>query len=39
MVRRDKVRGHSDATYDIVPKQDQLFNVEFLEIAPTPIIA
>ncbi|KAJ5880880.1 uncharacterized protein N7473_011933 [Penicillium subrubescens] len=39
MVRRDIVRGHNDATYDIVPKQDQLFNVEFLEIAPTPIIA
>lgn len=35
----DKVPGHSDATYGPVPKKDQIFKVEFLDIAPTPIIA
>ncbi|RAH41796.1 uncharacterized protein BO95DRAFT_372408 [Aspergillus brunneoviolaceus CBS 621.78] len=39
MVQEDKIPGHNDATYDIVPKEDQLLNVEFLEVAPTPIIA
>jgi hypothetical protein len=39
MAEQDKVRGHSDAVYGPVPKEDQLLNVEFLEIAPTPIIA
>ncbi|KAF7128414.1 hypothetical protein CNMCM5793_003144 [Aspergillus hiratsukae] len=37
MSKQDKVAGHSDAIYDPVPKQDQLFKVEFLEVAPTPI--
>lgn len=35
----DKVRGHSNAIYGPVPKGDQIFDVEFLEVAPTPIIA
>lgn len=35
----ERVRGHSEARYGPVPKADQLFNVEFLEIAPTPIKA
>ena len=39
MAEQDKVRGHSDAIYGPVPKEDQLLDVEFLEIAPTPIIA
>ncbi|RAK79428.1 uncharacterized protein BO72DRAFT_526081 [Aspergillus fijiensis CBS 313.89] len=39
MVQEDKVPGNNDATYDIVPKEDQLLSVEFLEVAPTPIIA
>jgi hypothetical protein len=39
MAERDKVRGHNDAIYSPVPKEDQLFGVEFLEIAPTPIKA
>lgn len=39
MVEQDKVRGHNDAVYDTVPKEDQLLHVQFLEIAPTPIIA
>lgn len=32
-----KVPGHNSATYGPVPKGDQLFQVEFLEIAPSPI--
>jgi hypothetical protein len=32
-----KVPGHNNATYGPVPKADQLFQVEFLEIAPSPI--
>ncbi|RYP80337.1 hypothetical protein DL769_002517 [Monosporascus sp. CRB-8-3] len=32
-----KVPGHNNATYGPVPKVDQLFQVEFLEIAPSPI--
>ncbi|KAJ5130655.1 uncharacterized protein N7515_006694 [Penicillium bovifimosum] len=39
MVRKDRVSGHNDAVYDIVPKEDQIWKIEFLEIAPTPIIA
>lgn len=39
MAEQDKVRGHNDAIYGPVPKEDQLLDVEFLEIAPTPIIA
>ncbi|KAK3314055.1 hypothetical protein B0H66DRAFT_607300 [Apodospora peruviana] len=31
------VPGHNDAFYGPVPKQDQLFIVDYLEIAPTPI--
>ncbi|KAL4794689.1 hypothetical protein BDV19DRAFT_364628 [Aspergillus venezuelensis] len=33
----NKVPGNNDAVYAIVPKEDQLFNVEFLEVAPMPI--
>ncbi|KAF4610387.1 hypothetical protein G7Y89_g15732 [Cudoniella acicularis] len=39
MAEQDKVRGHNDAIYGPIPKEDQLLDVEFLEIAPTPIIA
>ena len=39
MAKQDKVRGHNDAVYGPVPKEDQLLDIEFLEIAPTPIIA
>ncbi|CAJ2502973.1 Uu.00g103670.m01.CDS01 [Anthostomella pinea] len=39
LVGVDEVPGHNNATYGPVPKNDQLFAVEFLEIAPTPIIA
>jgi hypothetical protein len=39
IAEQDKVRGHNDAIYGPVPKEDQLLDVEFLEIAPTPIIA
>lgn len=35
----DKVPGHNNATYGPVPKEDQIFDVEFLEIAPTPIVS
>jgi hypothetical protein len=35
----EKVPGHSDATYGPVPKANQIFEVEFVDIAPTPIIA
>ncbi|KAH6715667.1 hypothetical protein BKA61DRAFT_733567 [Leptodontidium sp. MPI-SDFR-AT-0119] len=35
----EKVRGHNNATYNQVPKDSQLFSVEFLEIAPNPIKA
>ncbi|KAL4874380.1 hypothetical protein BJY04DRAFT_226127 [Aspergillus karnatakaensis] len=33
------VPGHNNAFYDAVPKEEQVFEIEFLEIAPTPIIA
>ncbi|EAW20657.1 uncharacterized protein NFIA_030900 [Aspergillus fischeri NRRL 181] len=40
MAQQDnKVRGHNNAIYDTVPKDDQIFRIQFLEIAPTPIIA
>lgn len=39
MVIQDKVPGHNDAIYDTVPKEDQILDIEFLEIAPTPIVA
>ena len=39
MVQQDKVPGHNDAIYDIVPKEDQILKIEFLEVAPTPILA
>ncbi|PYH47507.1 FAD/NAD(P)-binding domain-containing protein [Aspergillus saccharolyticus JOP 1030-1] len=35
----NRVPGHNDATYDTVPENDQIFKIEFLEIATTPIIA
>jgi hypothetical protein len=31
-----RVPGHNDAFYDVVPKEDQLYRIEGLEIAPTP---
>lgn len=34
-----QVPGHNAAVYDAVPKEDQIFQIEYLEIAPTPIIA
>ncbi|KAJ5754163.1 uncharacterized protein N7511_008316 [Penicillium nucicola] len=37
MVQQTKVYGHNDAVYDVMPKEDQLYSIEFLEIAPTPI--
>ncbi|KAE8130663.1 hypothetical protein BDV38DRAFT_291788 [Aspergillus pseudotamarii] len=40
MAQQDNmVPGHNDAIYDTVPKDNQIFKIEFLEIAPTPIIA
>ena len=40
MAQQDnRVPDHNDAIYDTVPKDDQIFKIEFLEIAPTPIIA
>ncbi|KAL2807587.1 hypothetical protein BJX63DRAFT_440093 [Aspergillus granulosus] len=39
MVKQDKIPDHNDAIYNTVLKEDQVFNIEFLEIAPTPIIA
>ncbi|KAG2414461.1 hypothetical protein HFD88_003652 [Aspergillus terreus] len=35
----DGVPGHNEAIYDAVPKDNQIFKMEFLEIAPTPVIA
>jgi hypothetical protein len=32
-----KVPGHNNATYGPIPKDSQLFEIEFLEIAPSPI--
>ncbi|KAH8747102.1 hypothetical protein BGZ57DRAFT_181977 [Hyaloscypha finlandica] len=39
MAEAEKVYGHNNATYGPVPEDEQLFSVEFLEIAPTPIKA
>jgi hypothetical protein len=39
MVQQTKVFGHNDTVYDIVPEKDQLYNIQFLEIAPTPFLA
>lgn len=36
---KDAIPGHNDATYGSIPKEDQAFEIEFLEIAPTPILA
>lgn len=33
----NKVPGNNDAVYAVVPEEDQLFKVEFLEVAPTPV--
>jgi len=33
----NKVPGNNDAVYAVVPEEDQLFKVEFLEVALTPI--
>jgi hypothetical protein len=32
----NKVPGYNDAVYDIVPKEDQIYEIEWLEISPTP---
>jgi len=32
-----KVPGHNNATYGPVSKESQLFEIEFFEIAPSPI--
>ncbi|KAI0190357.1 hypothetical protein EV127DRAFT_365058 [Xylaria flabelliformis] len=34
---KSSVPGHNNVTYGPVPKEDQLFQVELLEIAPSPI--
>lgn len=39
MAQRDRVPGHSNALYGPVPKENQLLDIEFLEVAPTPIDA
>ncbi|KAH7393619.1 hypothetical protein BKA64DRAFT_602903 [Cadophora sp. MPI-SDFR-AT-0126] len=39
MTKAELVPGHNNATYGPVAKNEQLLSVEFLEIAPTPIIA
>ena len=31
------VPGHNNAFYGPIPKASQIFNIEFLEIAPSPI--
>lgn len=36
-VGRVGVPGHNDAFYGPVPKKDQIFVVDYLEIAPSPI--
>jgi hypothetical protein len=32
-----KVPGHNTAVYDLVPKEEQVYRIRNLEIAPTPI--
>ncbi|KAL3456518.1 hypothetical protein BJX64DRAFT_270510 [Aspergillus heterothallicus] len=40
MAKQDNsVPSHNNDIYDIVPKEDQIFKIEFLQVAPTPIIA
>jgi hypothetical protein len=34
---RGRIPGHNNATYGPIPEKDQLFRIEFLEIAPSPI--
>jgi len=34
---RQRVPGDNDAYYGPVPKTEQIFEIEFLEIAPSPI--
>ncbi|KAL4909360.1 hypothetical protein BDW74DRAFT_146434 [Aspergillus multicolor] len=31
------VPGHNDAIYDTIPKEEQLYSIEWFEMAPTPI--
>ena len=38
MANQDKVPGHNNAIYGPVPRDDQILDIEFLEIAPTPIM-
>jgi hypothetical protein len=33
----NKVPGHNNVTYGPVPKAEQLFKLEYLEVTPTPI--
>lgn len=33
----EKVYGHNNATYGPIPRDEQFVDVEFLEIAPTPL--
>jgi len=35
---RQRVPGDNDAYYGPVPKAEQIFEIEFLEIAPSPIL-
>jgi hypothetical protein len=38
MAQHENVPRRNDAIYDIMPKEDHIVKIEFLEIAPTPII-
>lgn len=33
-----KVPGNNHVTYGPVPREDQLFDVEFFDVAPTPLV-
>jgi hypothetical protein len=33
-----RVYGNNNATYGPVPKEEQLFHIEYLEIAPSPFV-
>ncbi len=33
-----EVPGNSDVKYGPVPREDQLFSVEFFDVAPTPLV-
>lgn len=35
----EKVPGHNNATYGPTPKSSQIMDIEFLEIAPLPVVA